>query len=196
MIARFRRLSRQARAGSPRLDRSDALRTVALVIAGYLLGGLSGALIAGMASVIGGYEPRLVALFALLGVVLTGVLSVIEQSLHGGTAISNFVSQHPEAAQAGRLSGIIFLAAIVCLWTEERAKRQSPDFMESTELPQSSRLRMRWSQAFVPIAVFSLGVTLTINLAGDRTLRWVTLPIAILVSAVGALARRERGGGN
>jgi hypothetical protein len=184
------RLLEQTRTMPLRLVAAVALRTAVLTAVGYLLGGRGGALIAALAAIIAAYKPRLVALYALIGLILTSVLTIIESPLGGGGAVSSFVSQRPVAGIVGRLTGIVFLVAVVCLWTDERAIRR-PARAQSRAVPWRFRLRNGWTKRFAPITVFSLGVALVLNLAGDRSLRLVTIPLAAVVVAAAGLAWRE-----
>ncbi len=178
-----------ARAVSVRTLRASVARAVVLAAIGYLIAGSRGAVIAGLATLIGAFEPRLVALYALVGVVLTGLLTVIDDPLQVDTGPFDHL---PAAAFVGRLAAPLFLAAVVGLWADERSRSPAPDPMPAAAASVGPTLRSGWSGRFVPVAVFCLGAALVLNVSGDGSLRWVTAALAGIVLVVGMLAGHER----
>lgn len=166
-------------------------RAIALATLGYLLAGVGGALFAGLAALIAVYDARLVALYALVGVALTGLLAVFETPLNTGSAVSSFVGNHPATAFVGRLAGVLFLVAVVTLSINERTTPiwDAPASPVSTRPPLARWALTEWT---VPLAMFALGFLVIINLAGDRLLRWLSVPCVVLVlAAVIAVGRRH-----
>ncbi|HEV3451687.1 MAG TPA: alpha-(1-_3)-arabinofuranosyltransferase family protein [Acidimicrobiia bacterium] len=178
----------------PVADSVGALVARALVLAtvGYLLGGLGGALLAGLAALIAVYDARLVGLYALFGVAFMALLTVFESPLDASPAVSGFVGNHPAAAFVGRLAGLIFLVAIATLSFAERAGARAPSEAQLAPRPRPPRAWRDWA---APIGVFALGFGIVVNVAGDRSLRWLAVPCLVVVLAALATAGlgRRRG---
>jgi hypothetical protein len=165
-------------------------RTVVFILVcttiGFVLGGAGGGLIAGLAAAISISDARLVALYAFVGVVFAGLLSVAEQPLDVNQPIASFVGEHPGAANVGRLALILLLVATAALWRRERTLwriRGKP--LARKEVGVRERLRYPAGA----IAVFAMASGTMLIFAGDSTLRWASVPLfaVALVSAAGWL---------
>ena len=146
-----------------------AARVGTLMIIGYTLAGLGGALIVGVAAVIGIYQPQLVALYAVLALLLTGLLSVFESPLGVRVPVTSFVAAHPGAIFFGRLAGVLFLATIVTLWLEPGFRWRPPTHTIDSDLGE----RRPWDRS--SIAVFALVGAVVLAVVDGGRLRWVAL---------------------
>lgn len=106
------------------MSRVSVAAAVALVVAGFVIGGAVGGLaaIAGLA-IAAWWGYRAVAAGALLALGVAAVLTLIEAPATGeaGDYLFDFALDRPLAAQAGRVAGVLALVAVVLAAVRERA---------------------------------------------------------------------------
>lgn len=103
--------------------RAQVVSGIVLVAVGIVIGGIVGGVAALAAALLAGWRGyRTVALAALVLLVITAVLTVVEAPTTGQAHdyLFDFALDRPLAAEVGRIAGIFVLVAVVLAAVRER----------------------------------------------------------------------------
>lgn len=93
-----------------------------LAIAGLMLGGWPGGLVAVVAAIAIVWAPQLIGPYALAAIVLTGLEAIVEQEPATAGSLSSFVADRPVTSEIGLVA-----AVLVAVYVIERAVSERDD---------------------------------------------------------------------
>ena len=159
----------------------DRVLIACLTLVGFLVAGVSGALTALVATLIGLRWRTLIPAYALGALVLVAVLTLIERLPSSPGSVPTFVAHRPVAASFGAVAGVLVLVSVVLFALAER--ESSP----SRARGNGARPAAKLDGALGIVVAGLVGAALTGVLLGSAAIVVVSGVLA-LVGAVGHAA--------